>query len=192
MPVVKSDRPPAKMKEPDFELVGNGNNIFLIDQVKYMKFNLALSSILEVKHKDAEHVGVFNFIDLQNQRVNRRPIFTMYPELVAQLMDMELYIGGLTVSADFVILVKKVRLPTLYDKEVSKFLKKYPFQTAASMLHHYGQSASTFVNRFARKLDTDYDAKSDHGAKIFTKNHPDAPKSFIPFTYTFGCRFIET
>lgn len=192
MPVVKSDKPYARMVSQDVNGFGAGINTFLVDKQKYQKFEIALGSIVSNIQRNAEPVGIFALQELQIVRTSSRAIATIQPDLVVQLMATTLRVGALTVGADYHILVKDVRFNNMKDAKVLRFLNKYKFAAVASILHHYGRLTTPFVNQYAKKYDEEYVTSSKYGTKIYLKGNVDAPKAFIiPFMYKFGCRFIN-
>lgn len=192
MPVVRSDKPGAKMIEQKVKGYGEGINTFVVDKQKYRKDTIPLGNILRNVSKHVTPVGIFSIPDLQAVNKSRKPIATIQPDLVVQLMSSSIHVGYLTVGADYHILVKKVTFAPIKDRKVNAYLRKYAFETVASLLHHFGHLTTDFVNKHAKMYDEEFKGSTNYGTRIYMKKHPDAPKYFlIPFFYKFGCRFTS-
>lgn len=192
MPVVKTNKSPAKMVEQEVSGYGAGINTFLVDKQRYVKYQVSLGSIIPGIQKHVEPVGIFELADLQIGASSRRPIATIEPDLVVQLMSTVIHVGGLTAGADYHILVKNVRFPQIKDGQVKRFIEKHKFKVVASLLHHYGELTAPFVNRYAKQFDEEYEGSTKYGTRIYLKGSIDSPKYFvIPFLYKFGCRFMN-
>lgn len=192
MPVIRSDKAPARMVESQLEDYGAGSNVFLVDKVKPFTAAYSLMNIIPEAVRNLKPVGLFTIADLQANHKSRRPIATMEADLVHQLLSCTVRGRVMFVAADFHLMVKSVAVPTLTDRQVRKYLRAYPFEIVASLLHAYGEHSAPFVNRMGRNYSDDYVPTRECATRIYMRKAPDAPKTFIPVMYKFGVRFMST
>ncbi len=191
MPVIRSDRAPAKMANHDIDATGHGSNVFLVDSTSAYKANFVLFNMFPQARKQLEAVGVFGIPDLESKNISRKPLATIEPELVSILLSTMVYARLRMIGPDYHLQVYKVVLPTVKDRQVRRYLKKMPFEVAASLMYHYGHLTVDFVNRYAVRYDSDWKPSREYATSIYRRGSNMAPATVLPYFYKFGCRFIS-
>lgn len=189
MPIIRSDKAPAKMENNTVDEYGNGQNVFLVDKVKSYVASYSLINIIPDAARNLKPVGIFTIADLQSNHTSRKPIATMEPDLVHQLLSTGVRGRVMFTGGDFHLMVKKVVLPRLSDFMVRKYVWWHSYEAIASLLHAYGQHAGPFVNRMGRNYSDNYYPMRECATRIYMKKAPEAPKPWIPVLYKFGVHF---
>ena len=191
MPVVWSDRKPAKLKEHEIPQRG-GRNKFLVGRSNPHRFQANLGSIIGNLNKNAKATGIFNFLQLETGHSGARPLATMDVGLVRELGSTLIYCKALTSGAHFHMQVKKVKFPNIKDRRVLRVLKRYRYECVASILQKHGSYTHAFINynapHFVEDDEVEFKKLKTSSVEIYRKRSINAPRSVFKL-YKFGIKF---